>query len=221
MDSCVAALGPDGFTAPGFLWGLWVLLRTVIDDRGADARDRLRESLAGRLAVNRAALSYADAVSAGRMGRSDQAEALFSSGDQLLTGQPWWRGLLRLLALTAAVTDGWGEEPVRSLRAELEMFELTGDQPLARTCRDLLRRAGVSTRRGRGRTPVPRQLRGIGVTAREMDVLTLIGDGLSNREIAQRLFLSPRTVETHVANLLGKTGATNRAELRTRTALTP
>jgi DNA-binding NarL/FixJ family response regulator len=56
-----------------------------------------------------------------------------------------------------------------------------------------------------------------------MDVLALIADGLTNREIAERLFLSPRTVETHVANLLTKTGTASRAELRALAAqpLTP
>ena len=38
--------------------------------------------------------------------------------------------------------------------------------------------------------------------------------GMSNAEVAQRLFLSPRTVETHVASLLRKTGASTRADLR-------
>jgi DNA-binding NarL/FixJ family response regulator len=52
------------------------------------------------------------------------------------------------------------------------------------------------------------------VTTREMDVLALIADGLTNREIAERLFVSPRTVETHVANLLTKTSTASRAELR-------
>jgi DNA-binding NarL/FixJ family response regulator len=50
-----------------------------------------------------------------------------------------------------------------------------------------------------------------------MDVLTLLAEGLTNREIAQRLFVSPRTIETHVANLLAKTGAASRGDLRALT----
>ncbi len=213
MDSGVAALGADGSIGPGLVWGLWVLLRTVLDDRGAQARDRLRGSPATLQAVNRGALQYADAVAAGRAGRHHDAQALLDAGDQTLAGQHWWRRLLRLLTLEAAVADGWGE-PVVALRADLEAFERSGDHQLARTCRDLLRRTGTPTRRGRGGTPVPAHLRGIGVTSREMDVLALVADGLTNRQIADRLFVSPRTVETHVANLLAKTGTTTRAELR-------
>jgi len=47
----------------------------------------------------------------------------------------------------------------------------------------------------------------LGVTSREMDVLTLVAQGMTNAQIAARLFLSTRTVDHHVANLLAKTGA--------------
>jgi DNA-binding NarL/FixJ family response regulator len=49
------------------------------------------------------------------------------------------------------------------------------------------------------------------LTAREHEILTLLAGGLTNREIAQRLALSPRTVETHVARITGKLGVGSRA----------
>ena len=52
-----------------------------------------------------------------------------------------------------------------------------------------------------------------GITAREADVLHLVGAGLPNKEIAARLHLSPRTVEKHVESLLRKTGARSRTGL--------
>ena len=86
----------------------------------------------------------------------------------------------------------------------------------------LLRRAGAPTRRGRGDSTVPPALRALGITSRELDVLGLVAAGRSNAEVAEQLFLSVRTVETHVANLLAKTGVGSRAELRTwQTRLTP
>lgn len=43
-----------------------------------------------------------------------------------------------------------------------------------------------------------------GLTEREQEVLSLLADGLSNREIAQKIFISEKTVKTHVSNILGK-----------------
>jgi ATP/maltotriose-dependent transcriptional regulator MalT len=50
-----------------------------------------------------------------------------------------------------------------------------------------------------------------GLSARELDVLRLVAAGCSNAEIAERLFVSPNTVKTHVAHLLAKIGVPNRA----------
>jgi len=51
------------------------------------------------------------------------------------------------------------------------------------------------------------------LTRREEDVVRLLAEGLRNREIAARLVLSPRTVETHVQNILNKTGFVPRAQV--------
>lgn len=50
-------------------------------------------------------------------------------------------------------------------------------------------------------------------SSREFEVLQLIAEGWSNREIAQRLHLSPNTVKTHVRNLLNKFGVNRRTQL--------
>jgi len=55
--------------------------------------------------------------------------------------------------------------------------------------------------------------RGPGLTARELDVAAFIPLGLSNREIADRLFIGERTVESHVSHLLGKLQLSSRARL--------
>ncbi len=51
-----------------------------------------------------------------------------------------------------------------------------------------------------------------GLTQREVEVLRLVASGRSNPEIAVELFISPRTVTTHVSNILNKINAANRAE---------
>jgi DNA-binding CsgD family transcriptional regulator len=51
------------------------------------------------------------------------------------------------------------------------------------------------------------------LTDREAEIVMLIGEGLSNREVAERLTLSVRTVESHIYRAMSKTGATSRDEL--------
>jgi DNA-binding NarL/FixJ family response regulator len=62
-------------------------------------------------------------------------------------------------------------------------------------------------------TPPPSPPPGVELTAREREVLTLVGAGLTNPQIADRLYLGVTTVKTHVANLMTKTGASNRVRL--------
>jgi DNA-binding NarL/FixJ family response regulator len=54
-----------------------------------------------------------------------------------------------------------------------------------------------------------------GLTARELQVLRLLTDGLSDREIAERLFISPHTVMRHVAGVLAKLGVNSRTAAAT------
>ncbi|MFG1642134.1 response regulator transcription factor [Amycolatopsis sp. NPDC049252] len=53
------------------------------------------------------------------------------------------------------------------------------------------------------------------LTGREREIATLVADALSNRQIAHRLVLSERTVESHVRSVLAKLGLTNRTEIAT------
>jgi DNA-binding NarL/FixJ family response regulator len=50
------------------------------------------------------------------------------------------------------------------------------------------------------------------LTARELEVLALVAQGLPNKEIADRLAISQRTVKYHVSSIMGKLGAGNRTE---------
>jgi DNA-binding NarL/FixJ family response regulator len=50
------------------------------------------------------------------------------------------------------------------------------------------------------------------LTPREREVLALVADGRTNRQIAQELFITDKTASVHVSNILGKLGASNRGE---------
>jgi DNA-binding NarL/FixJ family response regulator len=76
-----------------------------------------------------------------------------------------------------------------------------------------LRALGVRTwRRGRS---------GEGLSDREREIADLVASGATNPEIARKLFLSRKTVERHVSNILAKLGVRNRAELAGRLRETP
>jgi DNA-binding CsgD family transcriptional regulator len=90
-------------------------------------------------------------------------------------------------------------------RAALSVFEDLGAGRDADAAAALMRDLGVKAART-GPKNVGR------LTKREQEVLALLGEGLSNPEIAQRLFLSRKTVEHHVARILSKLGLRGRAE---------
>ena len=106
-----------------------------------------------------------------------------------------------------ALGDADDEGALRAAHAELQEL---GARPAAEIVARRLRARGATgltrgPRRGTRRTPG-------GLTAREVDVLRLVAEGLRNADIADRLFVSPRTVDHHVAALLRKLQARTRGE---------
>jgi DNA-binding NarL/FixJ family response regulator len=81
-----------------------------------------------------------------------------------------------------------------------------GDSPFSQEVLQRLVRRAVSAQIG---TPAPVR----GLTGREQDVLTLVGEGLSNTEIAERLHIGVTTVKTHITSLMAKTDSPNRVRL--------
>ena len=92
----------------------------------------------------------------------------------------------------------------------LAIFEKLGANPAAEKLRHKLRTTGV---RGIPRGPRPSTKENpAGLTARQMEVLSLMNDGCTNIEIAERLFISSKTVDHHVSAILAKLDAQNRVE---------
>jgi DNA-binding CsgD family transcriptional regulator len=123
----------------------------------------------------------------------------FAVGFRYETARSRWRWAGALLV--AGDRAGAREQAATALAEAEEM----GARPLADAVRALARR---------GRLDVPGVRLGSAdvLTAREGEVLALVAQGLTNRQIGARLFVSEKTVSVHVSNLLAKLGASGRAE---------
>ncbi len=99
-------------------------------------------------------------------------------------------------------------EAQRPLRASVELFDALGGRPWSQRARQELRATGETVG---PRMPDLHQR----LTA-QLQIARLAAKGLSNREIAERLFLSPRTVGSHLYRIFPKLGVTGRAQLRDR-----
>ena len=108
------------------------------------------------------------------------------------------------LELARAIAEPAREAAVAEARAALRAFERIGAPRDADAATALLRRLGAA-----GRTWPKRYGT---LTKRETEVLSLLADGCTNAEIAGRLYISRRTAEHHVANILSKLGLRSRAE---------
>ncbi|QNN51836.1 ATP-binding protein [Nocardioides mesophilus] len=92
------------------------------------------------------------------------------------------------------------------LRTALALHEELGAVPWAERAAQALRASGETARR-RDVSTAPQ------LTAQERQVTALVRQGLSNRDVAAQLFVSPRTVDFHLRNVFTKLGVTSRAEL--------
>jgi len=191
---------------------MWALIHAVGDQ---DAKAAVDEVAASGLTVYwpiRGWVGHAQAVLHGHAGDHRAAMDAFTAADATLTPCPWYRQHARRLVAEAAIADRWGD-PERWLTGALDFFETEGYDRIASACRALLRRMGATVPRRRHPADVPPSLAGLGLTARELEVLALLGEARPTRDIAARLFLSPKTVERHIENLAAKLGVRGRAEL--------
>ncbi|WP_432041728.1 helix-turn-helix transcriptional regulator [Streptomyces cadmiisoli] len=115
-------------------------------------------------------------------------------------------------ALLATGGDDERDRVTELLRLAHAVAEHLGARPLADAVSLLAQRARI------GLGPAPRQQRphdpahDLGLTSRERDVLRLVSAGRTNRQIAEELFISPKTASVHVSNILGKLGVSGRGE---------
>lgn len=121
---------------------------------------------------------------------------------------PYQAGRTRLL-IAQTLADRAPEVAVDEGRAALAAFDALGARRDGDAAAALVRDLGATASR-----PGPKGHAAL--TAREREVLDLVGEGRSNPQIADQLYISRRTVEQHVANILAKLGVANRTEAAAR-----
>jgi DNA-binding NarL/FixJ family response regulator len=118
------------------------------------------------------------------------------------------------MSLADALAPDDPESAIVEAQAALAKFDALGAARDGDAASALLRSLGI--RPTRNVAPIA----GI-LTRRELEVLALIGEGLSNRQIADRLYITPKTAEHHVASILAKTGLSRRSEAAAFAARNP
>ncbi|MFC5922434.1 helix-turn-helix transcriptional regulator [Micromonospora vulcania] len=153
----------------------------------------------------------------GARAHAAQVTALLAAGDQALPawraaarawradGQPYPLGRSLLALAEAAAAVGERDEVSAAVAEAAEIAARLGAATLAEAAATLARRVGLrGATQGRPGADL--------LTAREREVLLLVAEGHSNSQIAERLFISPKTASVHVSRIIAKLNVTNRVE---------
>jgi DNA-binding CsgD family transcriptional regulator len=142
------------------------------------------------------------------LAETDEAEGRFVEALELYAGlnRPFDRARVELLFGGFLRRQRRRGDAREHLRAAIETFERLGAEPWAERGRVELRATGETARKRDPSTVAQ-------LTPQELQIAKLVGDGNSNKDVAAQLFLSPRTVEYHLAKVFGKLNLTSRAEL--------
>jgi DNA-binding CsgD family transcriptional regulator len=206
LDRQLSRLGQDSpFAAPFF--PLLVRLLLAEQDieaagRAADEFIRLAHGLGHDHLVALSELAVAQVESAAS---GEAAGARFESAIERFSriGMPFEEARAHV-ELAKHVAAHEAELAISEARAGLELFERLGAAREADRAAGMLRTLGATGRRA------PR--REGDLTGREKEVLDLLEHGLSNKQIADRLYIAPKTASHHVSQILAKLGVGTRAE---------
>jgi len=170
--------------------------------------------LAGTAAQTPAPVLHADLrLARAMLAADDEAESLFQAALRAdLAAWPLIRSRTQLAYGEWLRRHRRAVESRDHLRAARDMFDALGAIPWSERARRELRAAGEASRR---RDPDARDQ----LTPHELQIAQLAAEGLTNREIGQRLYLSHRTVSSHLHRIFPKLGVASRSQLRVMVGL--
>jgi DNA-binding CsgD family transcriptional regulator len=153
-------------------------------------------------------VAYGRAVLAAQSGSPEAAEEFFARalGGEEEVDRPFDRARTHLAYGEFLRRSRRRVDAREQLRAALQIFQDLGAGPWVQRAEQELRASGETARKRDASTSVS-------LTAQETQIASFVAQGLSNREVAATLFLSPRTIDFHLRNVFAKTGITSRGEL--------
>ncbi|HET9899276.1 MAG TPA: AAA family ATPase [Streptosporangiaceae bacterium] len=197
MSACEMMAGLEADSGDPGQARKWADLAAKVVYPGQEATARLARAHALRDAEPQAAAAAAA-----------EAAGFFDSTGLFIDG-----GRARLCAGLAHAAAGDNRRARAELAAAARIFSERGARSLYAATARQQRKLGV-------RVPVPGRVSAAGgaggahgLTQRELDVVKLVGDGYTNQQIAESLFLSTRTVETHLSHIFAKLGVTTRTAI--------
>jgi len=218
LDRFLRRTPPDNWNGRASAFGLVVRARLALGDRGgAEAAARELHTLAERVPTPtiRAEARLAEGLVLFANRRGDEARrGLEDAVDLFLQSQaPFEAARARLDLARCLAAEGRAGPASQETRSALECFMKLGAAREAQRAESFLNElSGESPGPGAAGAPVaPSPEGGSGLTVREIEVLRLVAEGLSDKQIADRLHLSGHTVHRHISNIRTKLSLPSRA----------
>jgi len=201
--------------------------------RGADAEEQAARQLADRLIERVQAVTTAPdvvptpVVEANRLaieaewsrvaGTSDPERWAATAQAWEALGYPWQAGYARWRQAEALLGSGAPKpEAAEPLRTAHAVAVRLGAAPLRHELELLAQRGCIAlaapAEPAAAEPEAPSVAASLGLTARELEVLALVGEGRTNQQIGQELFITPKTASVHVSRILAKLGVAGRGE---------
>jgi DNA-binding CsgD family transcriptional regulator len=165
--------------------------------------------------VERAWLAIGDAELARAKGHSDHAKWLAAASEWDALERPYWAAIARWRAAEALVDGGDRAGAAETARAALETARRLGSEWLTAQLTGLASRARLELDHehdGDGTPATAEDGDPFGLTPRERQVLALLAEGATNRQIGSALYMAEKTASVHVSRILSKLGVNTRTQ---------